>query len=80
MNIRWSELIAALMVAAWLGLFTMSCSVPAPPPELESRSSTETSDEEEVPLNQPGSALEQQAEQGDLAPPAHEVNPGVHHN
>jgi hypothetical protein len=79
MNIRWSEFIVALMVAAWLGLFTTSCR-PVPPPEVVSGSTAESSGGEEAPLSRPGSAMEQQAEQGELAPPAHEVNPGVHHN
>ena len=80
MNIRWSEFIVALMVAACLALFAPSCSPPAPPPEVESGSSVGTSEEEDTPLDQPGSALEQQADQGELAPSPSEVVPGVHHN
>ena len=79
MNIRWSEFIVALMVAAWLGLFALSCSPPAPPPEVESGSSAGTYEEEAL-LNQPGSAMEQQADQGEMAPSPPEVVPDVHHN
>jgi|GEM_PF-4782608 len=79
MNVRWSELIVALTVAAWLGLFALSCSPPAPPPEVESGASAGTSDGE-APLNQPGSAMEQQADQGELAPSPHEGAPDVHHD
>jgi len=79
MNIRGFEVIVALMVAAWLGLFAPSCSTPAIPPEVESGASAGTSDEE-APLNQPGTGLEQQAEQGELAPSPREAAPDVHHN
>ena len=79
MNIRWSEFIVALMVAAWLGLFALSCSPPAPPPRVESGSSAGTAEEEAL-LNQPGSAMEQQADQGEMAPSPPEVVPDGHHN
>ena len=79
MNIRGSEFIVALVLAAWLGLFAASCSTPAPPPEVESGSSAGTS-EEEAPLNRPGSDMERQAGQGELAPSPTEVVPDVHHN
>lgn len=80
MNIRWSEFIVALMVFACLALFAPSCLPPAPPPEVESGSSAGTSEEEEALLNQPGSAMEQQADQGEMAPSPPEVVPDVHHN
>ncbi len=86
MKKRWPEIVSALLIAAWLGLFTLSCSPPAPPPGAGSGSSAGAADEE-APLDQPGSAMEDQAEQGELAPPAQEVHPiepdmggGHHHN
>ncbi len=79
MNIRWSEVMVVLMVAACLGLFAPACSPPAPPPGVESGSSAGTS-EEEAPLNRPGSAMEPQADRGEPAPAPPEGVPDAHHN
>jgi len=83
MKRRWLEILAVLVVTAWLALFTMGC---PPPPEtspMRSGSSAgQTSSKPEPPLEQPGAALEEQAGQGELAPSPQDVQPiqpEVHH-
>lgn len=79
MRIRWKEMLLAAGIAVWLGVFTVSC-VPFWETERNTvEKSSEKEDREEPPLGTM-ERMEQQAEQGELAPPAQELAPvpGVH--
>lgn len=71
MRIRWVDILLAVGIAAWLGVFAVSCV----PPFREAKSETAEKSPKKKGTEEPTlgtmERMEQQADQGELVPPAH---------
>jgi hypothetical protein len=79
MKSRWIEIGAALIIAAWMALFSMSCSPPLQDQPESSGAGSAKKQKEDVPLNRPGTGMNDDASRMENIPPSHDVQTPGHH-
>jgi hypothetical protein len=78
MKSKWIEMGVALIIAAWLAVFSMSCSPPIQNQPKSGDSDSANKQKEEVPLSRPGTGMNNDASRMENIPPSHEVQTPVH--